>query len=207
MKYLLKKEFIIEAVTSKTTLYNFYKKYPQLWKETKITSNRRLIPVSHVKYFSATEMMEDNVRKETKVEELKSFLDHIRNCDPDDLGLSLWRDDWDLFGTISYKNEMTRYACRNRMRKLFEHLKHHYEHKTNFRMFFNTEEYTDRRGHHNHFIMHCSNKSIIEKVKKSIQIFFNSDRVDIQPYDRFQAGAFYICKDGIDHEYWDDWEF
>ncbi len=207
MKYLSKKNFIIEAETSKSTLYKFYKKHPEHWDETKLVSNRRLIPTTHIKYFSSKEMREECKRKETKVEELKSFLDHIRNSQPDDFRMTLWRSDWDIFGTISYKNETTRDGCRNKMSNLFKHLKHHYEHKTNLRMFFNTEEYDVRGGYHNHFIMHCSKKAVLNTVTNSIKTFFSSDRVDIQDYDHYQVGAFYICKDGLDHDSWDDWEF
>ncbi|WP_282017365.1 hypothetical protein [Salegentibacter mishustinae] len=207
MKYLLKKEFIKEADTSKSTLYKFYKKYPNLMDETKLVRNRRLIPTAHMKYFSTEAMLEDSIRKEEKIEELKSFLDHIRNCEPDDFRLSLWRADWDIFGTISYKYELSRSHCERKLRELFRHLEHHFLHKTNLRMFFNTEQYELRGGHHNHFIMHCSNPAILKDVKESIKQFFSYDRVDLQPYDKYRPATFYICKDGLNDEDWDDLEF
>jgi hypothetical protein len=207
LKYLLKKEFLKQAETSNSTLYNFYNKYPKLWEECILTSNRRLIPVDHIKYFKLEKMIVDSINRLKEIEDLKSFLDHIKNCNPDDLRLSLWRDDWDIYGTVSYKNELTRSSCRNSMSKLFNHLEHHYKHETSLRMFFNTEPYSVRNGHHNHFIMHISNKELINEVNNSIVNFFQYDHVDLQPYDKYQAGVFYICKKGFIDENWDDWIF
>tara|TARA_B100001287_G_scaffold135342_1_gene113883 strand:- start:799 stop:975 length:177 start_codon:yes stop_codon:yes gene_type:complete len=37
----------------------------------------------------------------------------------------------------------------------------------------------------------------------SIDEFFYSDRLKIEAYNKYEAGLFYICKDGLINEDWD----
>lgn len=201
MKYLLLKDFLNQAKISKSTLYKFHRDYPVLKKETKLVSNRRLIPEEHLKYFNLQLFIEIDLRQKKKVRELKSLIDCIH--DAPDYQFFYWRKHWDIYGTISYKNEEKAIGCYQRMVKLFEHLEHHYSSKTNITLFFNTEEYGVRNGHHNHFLLYCSERKLIGEIKEEIKRFFSFDRVDLQKYNKHKPAVFYITKGGLKKENWD----
>lgn len=205
MKYIKLKEFLSQAQISKSKLYEFYRKYPEVFTETKITSNRRLIPEEHLKYFNLQLFIEIDIRHKKKIRELKSFIDCLHDAPEEQF--FIWRKHWDIYGTISYRNEEKAKGCYNKMVKLFEHLQHHYSLKTNITLFFNTEEYGVRNGYHNHFLLFCSERKLIGDIRKEIQNFFSFDRVDLQKYNKHKPAVFYITKSGLEKENWDIMKF
>ena len=83
------------------------------------------------------------------------------------------------------------------MHGLFEALILKYSGDSSFRMFFVTEAFTNRVGYHNHFVLHVENKKLLEDITKDITTYFRYDRVDVEPYNRYEAGLFYISKGGL----------
>ena len=51
MKYETIKEFTKSVKKSRSTIYRFYVKRPDLFAETKLENRKRIIPISHQKYF------------------------------------------------------------------------------------------------------------------------------------------------------------
>ncbi|WP_157514538.1 hypothetical protein [Christiangramia portivictoriae] len=189
------------ADTSKSSVYRLINKYPHLKKQTKLVSNRKLIPLVFRKYFNMDLMIEDEKRLLDDSNDKKQLIDLILE-NPNKANF-FWKMDWDLFVTVSYKNEMTSLACHNKMTKLFHNLQHYNEHESSLRMLFTTEEYGVRDGRHNHFVLHSTNKSIIPAIELYIKEQFSFDHVYIDDYNKYKPGVHYICKDGLQGDSWD----
>lgn len=108
--------------------------------------------------------------------------------------------DWNYFVTIAYKEPLSKIRCFSIMSELYEMIEA-YGFDSHNRMFFTTEPFTNRTGHHNHFILKLDGTD--KKIKELIKKYVPKGRIDIRPYDKELAGLFYICKEGRAGEDWD----
>jgi len=201
MKYENLKEFIASTKSSKSTIYRFYKKNKELFCETKLKSGKRVFPTVHARYFDSEVMYEENkvLRQEN------SSMRNLINClmDRNSLPSRLWHLEWSFFYTVAYKAERNKKSCFKQMHGLYEHLNIKFGDDTDLRLFFATEPFTNRKGFHNHFILHIANRKLHVEVMDEIKQYFCFDRVEVSPYDQFKAGLFYVSKEGMMNEDWD----
>lgn len=193
-------EFTSTISTSRSTVNRFYKKYKSLKKERKKESRYMLIPESHIKYFRMDLMIEHELKLKKQVEQMKNLLECIRQGD--DMQNFLWEMEWDLFATVSYKNIMRALTCVETMNRFYQQIKE-IAGESEVRLFFTTEAYMDRKGHHNHFVCYCSDKTLIPAIQEHIEHTFSRDQVDLQTYDENDTAIFYITKNGIQGADWD----
>ena len=195
------KEFSKRTKNSKSTIYRFYKKNPDLWSETKMKSNKRVFPVEHARYFDSEIMFEENKLLRQENQSMKNLIDGL--MDKDSLATRLWYMDWTFFGTVAYKADRNKKSCFKMMNTLYESLTDKYGKNAEIRMFFSTEPFANRVGYHNHFTLYVSDKKLHEQIKAVIADFFVMDRIDVELYDRLQGGLFYTAKKGLVNEDWD----
>ena len=89
------------------------------------------------------------------------------------------------------------------MNGLYETLIEKYNDLAELRIFFTTEPFTNRKGYHNHFVLYCSDKNLNVDIEKDIATYFDGNRLQIEPYNRYEAGLFYMVKEGMFNEDWD----
>jgi len=203
MKYKYEKinDFIRRTDTSRTSIYRFYKKHPDLLGETIKKNNPRYYPISHAKYFNK-EVLVDEVRGlELENDSMKKIIDHLMNRDS--LQIRLWEMGWTFFGTVAYASDLDKKTCYRLMTSMYQELENKYGDSIDIRLFFTTEPFNLRKGHHNHFVIYVSNPFYAESVAEDIRAFFSYDRVDITGYDKYKAGLFYMTKEGLVNEDWD----
>ncbi|WP_424493179.1 hypothetical protein [Salinimicrobium sp. GXAS 041] len=200
MKYYTMNEFIVKVKSSRSTIQRFYKKHKTIGKERKQEGRNKVIPESHIKYFSLESMIENEIRLQRKLEQMSKLLECIRKGD--DMQNFLWGMEWDIFGTVSYRSIMGAITCFDKMTKLYDTLKA-LTGDAEIKFYFTTESYDVRDGHHNHFVCFCSDKSLLPQIRLFIKKFFKSDQLDLQEYDPTDTGVFYISKQGIQGTDWD----
>lgn len=201
MKYENLKEFIKSTKTSKSTIYRFYKKNEELGKQTKMKSNKRIYPIEHHRYFDSEIMFDENVILRQENQSMRNLIDCL--VDKETLQYRLWEMEWSFFITVAYKLERNKKSCYQQMRGLFEHLNNKYGKDTDLRLFFTSEPFSNRKGHHNHLVIYVGKKKFEIAVKNEVNEYFNYDRVDTKIYDRYKAGVFYASKEGLHNEDWD----
>lgn len=201
MKYEKINEFVNTARSSRSSVYRFYSKNEELWSETKIKGNKRLIPVDHAKYFDSEIMFDENKVLMLENQSMKNLIDCL--VDKDSLQYRLWQMGWDFFFTISYRAERNKKSCFRQMTGLYESLIKKYGEESGLRIFFTTEPFTNRTGYHNHFVIRVENEKLKEEVVNEINKHFSYDIVDVTKYDKYKAGLFYISKEGLVNEDWD----
>lgn len=201
MKYENLKEFITSTKSSKSTIYRFYKKNKELFDESKLKSGKRVFPCTHARYFDSEVMYEEN--KELRQE--NGSMRNLINClmDRNSLPTRLWHLEWSFFYTVAYNADRNKKSCFKQMHGLYEHLNTKFGDYTALRIFFTTEQFTNRTGFHNHFVLNIANRKLHDEVLNEIKNYFSFDRVDLSPYDQFKAGLFYASKEGLMNEDWD----
>jgi hypothetical protein len=192
--YVKNQEFVKRAGTSRSTLYRTYKDNPELWDETIIRKGKRVIPTRHYKYFDRDLLFRDN-------KSMRNLLDCLQNRES--LPHRLWYSEWTYFVTISYKLDRNKEACANRMRQLYDVINDEYGSKTNFRMFFTSEPFVNRKGFHNHLVIHIDNKKIKEPIRNMIKNEFKNDKLEFSNYDHRLGAIFYTAKEGLEDTEWD----
>ncbi|MDB9960474.1 hypothetical protein OAD62_00085 [Oceanihabitans sp.] len=200
MKYETIKEFTKTTKTSRSSIYRFYTHNPDLFKKTKIENRKRVIPITHQKYFDIEIMHDEYNVLCSENKSMKNLIDGL--MDKNSLCRTLWEMDWTYFITVAYKAERNRKSCYRMMDSLYEHLVSSFPEVT-IRLFFTTEKFTNRDGHHNHLVLHIGKEYADWIVQETIRSLFNYDRTDIVYYDPYKAGLFYIAKDGLVNEDWD----
>jgi hypothetical protein len=195
------KEFTKRIKKSKSTVYRFYERNPELWLETKLKSNKRLLPVEHAKYFDSILMYDQNKVLMLENKSMKNLIDGL--MDKDSLPSTLWYKDWSLFITVAYKNEKNKKGCFRVMNAYYDSLIQKYGKNNEVRMFFTTEPFTNRAGYHNHFVLYVSDYKLLDEIQKGLKDFFLYDRVDAEPYNKYEGGLFYAVKNGLVNEDWD----
>lgn len=201
MKYEKVNDFLKIIKKGKSTLYRFYRKNEDLYSETKKPKHKRLIPETHAKYFNSEIMHEENKVLYQKNQSMRNLIDCL--VDKESLQTRLWYMDWSYFFTVAYKSERNKKSCFKMMHGCYEYLIEKYGDETDLRIFFTTEPFTNRKGYHNHFALYVSNVKLYDEVIKAIQAYFSFDRVDYGLYDKYQAGVFYMSKEGLVGEDWD----
>lgn len=201
MKYEDLEKFIITTNTSKSSIYRFYKKNKDLFEETKMKSNKRIYPKEHARYFNSEIMFDENLILRQENHSMRNLIDCL--VDKDSLQYKLWTLDWSFFVTVAYKTERNKKSCFRQMHGLFEHLNKKFGGNTKMRLFFTTEPFTNRSGYHNHFVFYAENEKLTEEIHNEVISYFEWDRVETKPYDKYKAGLFYICKVGLNGEEWD----
>ena len=195
------KEFIASTKTSKSTIYRFYRKNKELFEETKMKNGKRVFPIEHLKYFDSEIMFEENKVLKMENQSMRNLIDCL--VDKNSLQYRLWQLDWDFFFTIAYKSDRNKKSCFRQMHSVYETLISKYGDETGVRIFFTTEQFTNRTGFHNHFVLHVENKKLHQQIVEEIKRHFSYDRVDVGIYDKYKAGLFYVSKDGLVNEDWD----
>nr|WP_315203606.1 hypothetical protein [uncultured Flavobacterium sp.] len=201
MKYENIKEFIISTKSSKSTIYRFYGKNEDLFAETKKTNGKRMFPVDHARYFDSEIMFDENKILRQENQSMRNLIDCL--ADKTSFQHTFWQMDWSFFFTVAYKLERNKTSCFKQMHGMYDYLTEKYGTSTGIRLFFTTESFTNRKGYHNHFVIHIEDKKLHEQIVTDIQDYFNYDRTDISIYDRYKAGLFYMSKEGLNGEDWD----
>jgi hypothetical protein len=201
MKYENLRKFIISTKSSKSTIYRFYKKNEDLFIETKLSSGKRMFPTDHARYFDSEVMFDENKILRQENQSMRNLIDCL--ADKESLQHTFWQMDWSFFFTVAYKTERNKNSCFKQMHGVYDYLSEKYQDNTDLRMFFTTEPFTNRKGYHNHFVIHIEDKKLHKQIVTDIQEHFNYDRTDVSVYDRYKAGLFYMAKGGLNGEDWD----
>lgn len=199
MKYETIMEFTATTKCSKSKIYRFYNENKDLFEETKL-KGKRLFPIQHARYFDSEVMFDENKVLRQENQSMKNLIDSL--VDKDSLQYKLWSMEWSYFCTVAYKVDRNKRSCFKQMNNIFEHLVLKYN-DTTIRIFFTTEEFTSRKGYHNHFVIYVENQKLHEQVIADIKAYFSFDKTDFRDYDRYKAGLFYISKTGLINEDWD----
>ena len=194
-------EFIISTRISRSTLYRFYKKNEEFWSETKLKSNKRMIPITHAKYFNSEVLFDELKTAKLENKSLRNLITYL--ADKDSYPRLFWDMNWSFFFTVAYRAERNKKSCFRLMHQLNEELTEKFGDDTKLRLFFTTEPFSNRKGYHNHFVFYIENKKLEPQICDYIRKFFEYDRVDASAYDMFQAGIFYMSKEGMQGEDWD----
>lgn len=195
------KETTNKTGVSRATIYRFYEKNPQLWAETKINTKKRLIPEKHLNLIAKNNIYVDNIEKDKSIVKQQRLIDLLSN--PNTIEYRLYQMQWDWFCTVSFKNEQTKKYCYHEMMQVFSHLLDLYGNEIDLRIFFTVEPYKDRKGHHIHFILRVGDGLLTNAVIAEMKEYYEGNRVDFEPYDKYEAGLFYIAKEGLKAEDWD----
>lgn len=201
MKYEKIKEFIKSTKSSKSTIYRFYKKNEDLFAETKFTNGKRFFPVDHARYFDSEIMFDENKILRQENQSMRNLIDCLG--DKSSFQHTFWNMEWSFFFTVAYKADRNKTSCFKQMHGLYDYLNEKHGTSTELRLFFTTEPFTNRKGYHNHFVIHIEDKKFHEQIVTDIQEYFNYDRTDVSSYDKYKAGLFYMSKDGLSGEDWD----
>lgn len=201
MKFENINEFLKSSKSSKSTMYRFYKKNEELFAETKMRGNKRFFPSGHARYFDSEVMHDENKVLRQENQSMRNLIDCL--VDKDSLQYRLWQMEWSFFFTIAYKAERNKKSCFRVMNAVYEHLINKFGEVTGLRLFFTTEEFVNRKGYHNHFVLNIENKKLHEQIVAEIKNYFSYDRVDVSLYDKYKAGVFYASKEGLVNEDWD----
>lgn len=136
--------------------------------------------------------------------ENKSLRNTIRCVkETDTLAYKLFQLDWTWWCTVAYQKEFSEDQCREKMDKFYDHLAEKFGAETNLRMFYTTESFDVRQGHHNHFVVSVSDPKLHYLVKTELQTFMVDDRVEVQRYDAELPCIFYSTKEGTTGTGWD----
>ena len=195
------KEFIKSTKSSKSTIYRFYKKNPELFIETKMKNNKRVFPVEHVRYFDSEIMFDENKVLRMENLSMRNLIDCL--VDKDSLQFRLWELDWSYFFTIAYHADRNKKSCYRQMNGMYEHLISKYGDETGLNIFFTTEPFANKAGYHNHFVIYIEKKTLHQEIVEEIKNYFMYDRVDASLYNRYKAALFYASKEGLVNEDWD----
>lgn len=108
---------------------------------------------------------------------------------------------WDYFITVTYKYPLPEDRCGEVIRKLDERIQQS-NFENHYRMFYTTEPFPGYDGHHNHIVLRLENSE-----EKDVHNLLRKDhligRVDIEPYNKYLAGLFYLTKKGTQGISWD----
>ena len=201
MKLFNLKETSDNTGLSRATIYRFYKKNPQLMSETKLKNKKRLIPEAHLILIAKTNIYGKHLKLNQDYTQLKRLVDVL--AIPESLQLKLYQLDWDWFGTIAFKNDYNTSQSFHRMQQAYHHIIELYGKKTGFRLFYTVEPFTNREGTHIHFVMKVEASYLIKAITEELKKYFVNNRIELQEYDKYKAGVWYMSKHGLRGENWD----
>lgn len=195
------KETTNKTGVSRASIYRFYEKNPHLWKDTYKKSKKRLIPENHLNLIVKNNMYRNNIELERSIGKQQRLIDLLSN--PNTIEYRLYQMKWDWFCTVSFKHDQTKKYCYHEMMQLFTHLLDLYGREIDLRIFFTIEPHKDRKGYHIHFILRVGDGLLTDAVIAEMKEYYEGNRVDFEPYDKYEAGLFYIAKEGLKEEDWD----
>ena len=200
MKIETLKEFIKRTNVSESTIKRFYKKNPELKAEVKFRK-KNYYPIEHARYFNSEIMFDENQQLRLENKSMRNLIECL--MDKDSFQTKLWYMNWSYLFTVAYNLERNKKSCFRMMHGLYDKLIELYGDRTEIRLFFTTEPFTNRKGFHNHFVIFISNKSLEKAILEEISMYFQNDRLDNKIYDQYKAGLFYMVKNGIHDDDWD----
>lgn len=186
---------------SRATIYRFYEKNPDLWKETKIKIKRRLIPEAHLNLITKTNIYAKALALDEQTVQLKRLVDLLAN--PNLIQYKLYQMDWDWFGTIAFKRDINKKYSYHQMLQAFDYIMNIYGKEIGLRIFFTVEPFNNREGTHIHFLLKVGNGLLTNAIIEELKGFFKNNRVDLKPYNKYKAGIYYIAKKGLQGTDWD----
>ena len=146
-------------------------------------------------------MFDENKLLQLENQSMRNLIDCL--VDKDSLQYRLWQMEWDFFFTVAYKADRNKKSCFRQMNAVFDEILNKYGDKTEIRLFFTTEPFTNRVGFHNHFVLYVGDEKLHREIVVLIQNYFSYDKTDVKKYDRYKAGLFYVSKEGLVNEDWD----
>lgn len=195
------KETSKQTGVSRATIYRFYERNPELWDETVIKTKKRLIPESHLNKIVKSNIYAKALAYEEQIEQLKRLVKLLK--DPNTTQYRLYQLDWDWFGTIAFKNIYEKEYCFHSFQQAFYKILDEFGLKTDIRIFFTVEPFTNRKGCHIHFILSVSRPAFTKTILDILNDYFKGNRIEIVKYDPFKAGIYYISKNGMQGIDWD----
>lgn len=128
---------------------------------------------------------------------------HLRALKNKDLKLETFLDnsfEWDYFITIAPQENLSSEECYNLTSKVYETLHKLYP-KKRIRMFFTTEKFSNRFGHHCHFLLRLA---ISDNVMQDLMNSMVKNSInDVVTYNPKFGGLHYISKEGLHGVSWD----
>ncbi|MFZ9954533.1 MAG: hypothetical protein ACO3E1_00265 [Flavobacteriales bacterium] len=200
------KEFLAKANTSRSSLIRLTKdlmKKKAEWKITYIkeTAKGNLFHHSLLSQFIPEWCLNKLVEYEEHFDDMRNLVAVLE--DSNSLPYILYKMKWDSFITVAYAKTYKPERCFIMMSEVANILEEKCGKGIEFRMFFTTESFSHREGHHNHFFLRVGNHERREYALDFIKDYFAGDRVDIKSYDQEKAGLFYIAKSGLQGTEWD----
>lgn len=186
---------------SRATIYRFYEKNPELREETKIRNRKKVIPEAHLNLITKSNIYAKTLALDKQTGQLQRLVNLL--AEPNTIQYKLYQMDWDWFGTIAFKNDYTKKSSFHRMLQAFDYIIEQFGKEIDLRMFFTVEPFTHRDGTHIHFIMKVGKGLMTNAVIAELKGFFKNNRLDLQKYDKYKPGIYYISKQGLRGEDWD----
>ncbi|NOY48467.1 MAG: hypothetical protein GXO84_09815 [Chlorobi bacterium] len=203
MRYENIDEFADRVERKRRTIFRFYKDNPELKLETKKKGVKRIIPITHEKYWKSDLLFEENKKLIDDNIMMENLLNYLYQNDKP-LANHFWGFDWSYFIGINYKDDRSKDYCITKMNKCYEMLQGKYGHETTIRLLFSTEVFSGRDfGEHNHVVLYVKNKTLRKVVLNKMKAFFKNDRFYSDEYCRYKGGIHYMLKEGVQGEDWD----
>jgi hypothetical protein len=200
MKLFNLKETSEKTGLSRATIYRYYERNPDLWSETHIKNKKRLIPEEHLPLITKTNIYAKHLAIEQECTQLKNLVDAITQ---DPFLYQVYLMGWDWFCTIAFKNEYNSKQSFHRVQQAINHIIDSYGERTDIRIFYTVEPFTNRSGTHIHFVIKVGNPFLWPEVCSELKEYFKGNRMDFKPYDKYKAGVYYMAKHGLKGENWD----
>ncbi|MGZ0017644.1 hypothetical protein [Yeosuana sp. AK3] len=195
MKYEKVEEFARRVGVTRRTIFRFYSKNAELKEETKIKNRCRVIPISHKRFWNVDELFESNKELSNDNRMMSNLLLALQTGNI--LIRKLWFLNWSHIVTICPKGGSIEY-CTSRIIQFYDEINKTYGMKTNLRIFYNSERFSDGGGYHTHIILNVENKKLQPIILKHLKGYFKSDRIEIDEYDFKKGFLFYSIKDEKD---------
>lgn len=195
MRYDKIADFANKVNVSARTIFRFYAKNEDLRKETKIKGRYRMIPKSHKRFWDVDELFESNKILSEANRMMSNLLRALQEGNP--LIRKLWFLDWTHVITICPKRGSLQY-CTDRVLNFYSEITKKFGEKTNLRIFYNSEKFSDGGGYHTHVVLNIENKKLQPIIIKHLEHYFKSDRIQVDKYDCKKGFLPYSIKDSED---------
>jgi hypothetical protein len=195
MKYEKIEDFAKRVGVTRRTIFRFYAKNIELKEETKIKNRCRVVPISHKRFWNVDELFESNKELNNDNRMMSNLLLALQTGNK--LIRKIWFLNWSHIVTICPKGGSVEY-CTSRILQFYDEINECYGRKTNLRIFYNSEGYSDGSGYHSHIILNVENEKLQPKILKHLKEYFRNDRIEVDNYDFKKGFLFYSIKDGKD---------
>ena len=142
----------------------------------------------------------NNIDEKTYLNEIRQLKNTILclSSKKNTLEYQLTHLDWNFFITLAYEFDISSNRCFDACHQLYDVIS---QYNDNARMFFTTEAFTNRKGYHNHIILKHDMPG--DEMKNCLKFLMPKAIIDVQKYNPFLAGVFYVSKEGLRGEDWD----